>query len=153
VELVQLVKVLRGDEEVKMSKRAGTFITLRDLLDEVGPDAARWFFIARRGDSQLNFDIELAKKQTDENPIFYVQMSHARLSGIFRTAGRAPEDVTGALDVAALPAPEDLELLKKLGEFAEQVERAAAIASRTASASTCTTSPASCMAGITAPVP
>ena len=124
VELVQLVKVLRGDEEVKMSKRAGTFITLRDLLDEVGPDAARWFFIARRGDSQLNFDIELAKKQTDENPIFYVQMSHARLSGIFRTAGRAPEDVTGTLDVAALPAPEDLELLKKLGEFAEQVERA-----------------------------
>jgi arginyl-tRNA synthetase len=125
VELVQLVKVLRGDEEVKMSKRAGTFITLRDLLDEVGPDAARWFFLARRGDSQLNFDIELAKKQTDENPIFYVQMSHARLSGIFRTAGRAPEDVAGPLDLGALPAPEDLELLKKLGEFAEQVARAA----------------------------
>ena len=124
VELVQLVKVMRGDEEVKMSKRAGTFITLRDLVDEVGPDAARWFFIARRGDSQLNFDIELAKKQTDENPIFYVQMAHARLSGIFRTAGRAPEDVAGPLDPAALPAPEDLELLKKLGEFPEQVARA-----------------------------
>jgi len=125
VELVQLVKVLRGDEEVKMSKRAGTFITLRDLVDEVGPDAARWFFIARRGDSQLNFDIELAKKQTDENPIFYVQMAHARLTGIFRTAGRGPDDVTGPLDVASLPAPEDIELLKKLGEFPEQVARAA----------------------------
>jgi arginyl-tRNA synthetase len=125
VEVVQLVKVVRGQEEVKMSKRAGTFVTLRDLLDEVGPDAARWFFLSRRSDSQLNFDVELATKQTDENPIFYVQMAHARLSGIFRTAGRAPEDVAGALDLAGLPAPQDAELLKALGEFPEQVARAA----------------------------
>ncbi len=88
--VVQLVKVVRGSEEVKMSKRAGTFITLRDLVDEVGVDAARWFFLSRRYDSQVNFDIELAKKQSDENPIFYVQMSHARLSGIFRTAAVEP---------------------------------------------------------------
>jgi arginyl-tRNA synthetase len=125
VEVVQLVKVVRGSEEVKMSKRAGTFITLRDLLDEVGPDAARWFFLARRGDSPLNFDVELATRQTDENPIFYVQMAHARLSGIFRTAGREPASSEGPLRVADLPAADDLELLKKLGEFPEQVARAA----------------------------
>ena len=125
VVLVQLVKVVRGGEEVKMSKRAGTFVTLRDLVDEVGSDAARWFFLSRKGDSQLTFDIELAKRQTDENPIFYVQMAHARLCGIFRTAGVEPEAVTGALDLASLPAPEDTELLKKLAELPEVVAKAA----------------------------
>ena len=123
--LVQLVKVVRGGEEVKMSKRAGTFVTLRDLVDEVGTDAARWFFLSRKGDSQLTFDIELAKRQTDENPIFYVQMAHARLCGIFRTAGVEPDAVTGALDLASLPAPEDSELLKKLAELPEVIAKAA----------------------------
>ena len=125
VAILQLVKVVRGGEEVKMSKRSGEFITLRDLVDEVGVDAARYFFLMRPGDSQLIFDIELAKRQTDENPVFYVQMAHARLSGIFRTAGRTPDAVTGTLDLAALPAPEDQELLKKLGLFPEVVDRAA----------------------------
>lgn len=125
VAILQLVKVVRGSEEVKMSKRSGEFITLRDLVDEVGVDAARYFFLMRPGDSQLIFDIELAKRQTDENPVFYVQMAHARLSGIFRTAGRTPHAVTGTLDLAALPAPEDQELLKKLGLFPEVVDRAA----------------------------
>jgi arginyl-tRNA synthetase len=125
VALLQLVKVVRGGEEVKMSKRSGEFVTLRDLIDEVGTDAARYFFLMRPGDSQLVFDVELAKRQTDENPVFYVQMAHARLSGIFRTAGRAPEQLTGRLDVAALPAEEDEELLKQLVIFRETVERAA----------------------------
>jgi arginyl-tRNA synthetase len=125
VAIIQLVKVVRAGEEVKMSKRSGEFVTLRDLVDEVGVDAARYFFLMRPGDSQLIFDIELAKRQTDENPVFYVQMAHARLSGIFRTAARAPESATGALDLAALPAPEDQELLKKLGLFPEVVDRAA----------------------------
>ena len=125
VVLVQLVKVVRGGEEVKMSKRAGTFVTLRDLVDEVGTDAARWFFLSRKGDSQLTFDIELAKRQTDENPIFYVQMAHARLCGIFRTAGLEADSVAGALDLASLPAPEDTELLKKLAELPEVVAKAA----------------------------
>jgi arginyl-tRNA synthetase len=125
VVLVQLVKVVRGGEEVKMSKRAGTFVTLRDLVDEVGTDAARWFFLSRKGDSQLTFDIELAKRQTDENPIFYVQMAHARLCGIFRTAGVEPGAVTGVLDLASLPAPEDTELLKKLAELPEVIAKAA----------------------------
>lgn len=125
VAIIQLVKVVRGGEEVKMSKRSGEFVTLRDLVDEVGVDAARYFFLMRPGDSQLVFDVELAKRQTDENPVFYVQMAHARLSGIFRTAARAPETVGGGLDLAALPAPEDQELLKKLGLLPEVVDRAA----------------------------
>ncbi len=114
VELVQLVRVVRDGEEVKMSKRSGEFITLRDLFEEVGVDAARYFFLMTKGATQMDFDVEKAKKQTDENPIFYVQMAHARLSGIFRTAQREPASVGGELDLRALPAPEDTELLKKL---------------------------------------
>jgi arginyl-tRNA synthetase len=125
VELVQLVKVMREGQEVKMSKRSGEFVTLRDLVDEVGVDAARYFFLARKGASPLDFDVELAKKQTDENPVFYVQMAHARLSGIFRTAEREPDSVAGKLDLGALPAPQDTELLKKLATFPEIVARAA----------------------------
>ena len=125
VALVQLVKVVRGGEEVKMSKRSGEFVTLRDLFEEVGVDAARYFFLMRKGASPLDFDVDLAKRQTDENPVFYVQMAHARLTGIFRTAEREPEQVTGALDLAALPAPQDTELLKKLTTFPEVVDKAA----------------------------
>ena len=125
VELVQLVKVMREGQEVKMSKRSGEFVTLRDLMDEVGVDAARYFFLARKGASPLDFDVDLAKRQTDENPVFYVQMAHARLSGIFRTAERDPDTLDGDLDPAALPAPQDTELLKKLVTFPDAVARAA----------------------------
>ncbi len=125
VALVQLVKVVRSGEEVKMSKRSGEFVTLRDLCDEVGVDAARYFFLMRRGDAQFVFDVDLAKKQTDENPVFYVQMAHARLSGIFRTGQLDPDTVTGELDLKALPAPEDLEVLKRLALFPEIVDKAA----------------------------
>ncbi|MFZ5623315.1 MAG: arginine--tRNA ligase, partial [Gemmatimonadota bacterium] len=125
VTLVQLVKVVRGGEEVKMSKRSGEFVTLRDLMDEVGVDAARYFFLMRRGDSHFTFDVDLAKSQTDENPVFYVQMAHARMSGIFRVAGRTPEEVGTELDMAALPAPEEAELIKKLEVFPDIVARAA----------------------------
>ncbi len=125
VALVQLVKVVRGGEEVKMSKRSGDFVTLRDLYEEVGVDAARYFFLMRKGASPLDFDVDLAKRQTDENPVFYVQMAHARLSGIFRTGERAPDSVIGKLDLQALPAPQDAELLKKLVTFSEIVEKAA----------------------------
>jgi arginyl-tRNA synthetase len=125
VALVQLVKVTRGGEEVKMSKRSGEFVTLRDLFEEVGVDAARFFFLALPGDTQMTFNVDLAKKQTDENPVFYVQMAHARLSGIFRTAERDPGSVVGSLDLATLPAPQDLDLSKKLIVFPEVVEKAA----------------------------
>ena len=126
VPLVQLVRVVRGGDEVKMSKRAGNFVTLRELLDEVGVDAARYFFMMRRGETPFVFDVDLAKKQTDENPVFYVQMAHARMTGLFRVAERAPEAVGEVADLAGLPAPQDTELLKALTSFPDIVARAAA---------------------------
>jgi arginyl-tRNA synthetase len=117
VVLVQLVKVTKGGEEVRMSKRAGDFVTLRDLLDWVGVDATRYFFLMRKGETPFIFDVDLARKQTDENPVFYVQMAHARMSGIFRVAGLAPENAGDTAEVAALPAEEDAMLLKQLTEF------------------------------------
>ena len=125
VALVQLVKVVRDGEEVRMSKRSGEFVTLRDLMDWVGVDATRYFFLMRPGQSPFTFDVDLARKQTDENPIFYVQMAHARMSGIFRVAGRTPESASGAIVLEALTAPEDLELLKKLAVFPDIIARAA----------------------------
>ncbi len=124
VVLVQLVKIVRAGEEVRMSKRSGEFITLRDLIEEVGRDAARYFFLMRRSEAQFVFDVDLATRQTDENPIYYVQMAHARMSGIFRTAERDPETVTTG-DASALPRPEDQDLLKWLTRFPEVVSRAA----------------------------
>jgi arginyl-tRNA synthetase len=125
VALVQLVKVVKGGEEIRMSKRSGEFVTLRDLMDWVGVDATRYFFLMRPGQSPFTFDVDLARKQTDENPIFYVQMAHARMSGIFRVAERAPETASGDVAIEALPAPEDLELLKKLAAFPDLVAKAA----------------------------
>jgi len=123
--LHQMVTVMKAGEEVKISKRAGSYVTVRDLIDDVGVDAVRYFFLMRKGDSQLVFDVDLAREHTDKNPVFYVQMAHARLSGIFRTADREPDSVTGELDLAALPAPEDIELLKKLAVFPEVTAAAA----------------------------
>ncbi|HWA57040.1 MAG TPA: arginine--tRNA ligase [Gemmatimonadales bacterium] len=125
VALVQLVKVLKGGEEVRMSKRAGDYVTLADLVEWVGVDATRYFFMMRPGQSPFTFDVDLARKQTDENPIFYVQMAHARMSGIFRVAGRAPESAGGDVSLDALVAPEDLELLKKLAVFPDVLAKAA----------------------------
>ena len=125
-EIIQLVKVMRGGEEVRMSKRSGEFVTLRDLIEWVGVDAARYFFLMRRGDSPFTFDIDLARSQTDENPVFYVQMAHARLTGLFRVAGREIEAVDPAgVTLDALPAPQDIELLKKLTTYPELVAGAA----------------------------
>jgi arginyl-tRNA synthetase len=125
VALVQLVKVVRGGDEVKMSKRSGEYVTLRDLYEEVGVDAARYFFLMRRGDAQFVFDVDLARSQTDENPVFYVQMAHARMSGIFRNSGRDPASISADVSLEALPHALDLELLKKLAVFPETVARAA----------------------------
>jgi arginyl-tRNA synthetase len=82
--LHQMVTVMRGGEEVKLSKRAGSYLTLRDLVDEAGRDATRWFLLARRPDSQLTFDIDLARSQSLDNPVYYVQLSHARICGLWR---------------------------------------------------------------------
>jgi arginyl-tRNA synthetase len=125
-EIVQLVRVMRGGEEVRFSKRSGEFVTLRELLEETGVDAARYFFLMRRGDSQFLFDVDLAKSQTDENPVFYVQMAHARMSGIFRVGARAPESVQApGVDLGVLVEPEETDLLKELAAFPDIVARAA----------------------------
>jgi arginyl-tRNA synthetase len=125
--LHQMVTVMRGGEEVKISKRAGSYVTVRDLVDEVGRDAVRYFFLMRKADSHLQFDIDLALKRTEENPVFYVQMAHARMCGIFRVGGVDPASATAeGVDVAVLTDPSEAELIKLLARFPGVVERAAA---------------------------
>jgi arginyl-tRNA synthetase len=110
-----------------MGKRTGEFVTLREVLDEVGPDAARFFFLLRKGDSQLDFDLELAKQQNTENPVFYVQYAHARIASLVRHAGEKGVDMPGdrAAAAATLAAPEELALLKEMLLFPEVVRGAA----------------------------
>ncbi len=118
--LHQMVTVMKGGEELKVSKRAGSYMTVRELVDEVGRDALRYFFLMRRSDSHFVFDVDLAKSQTEENPVFYVQMAHARMSGIFRVAARAPETVAPeSADLGLLEEPEELELMKELADALE----------------------------------
>jgi len=125
--LHQMVTVMKGGEEVKISKRAGSYMTIRDLVDEVGRDAVRYFFLMRKSDTHFVFDVDLAKSQTEENPVFYVQMAHARMSGIFRVAAREPESVTAVgVDLSSLTQSEETELVKELADFPVAVERAAA---------------------------
>jgi arginyl-tRNA synthetase len=122
-----LVKVARGGEEVRMSKRAGDYVTLQDLLDWVGRDPTRYFFLMRRYVSDLTFDVDLAQRQSDENPVYYVQMAHARMCGIFRVGGVDKEALqVDPETLDALTAPEELELIKALLDFPSIVESAAA---------------------------
>jgi arginyl-tRNA synthetase len=125
--LHQMVTVVKGGEEVKISKRAGSYVTLRDLVDEVGRDAVRYFYLMRRGDSQFVFDVDLAKKQSEENPVYYVQYAHTRMAGILRHAGMDPAELGPDLaDLAPLTADAEVALLKLLAQYPEIVARAAA---------------------------
>jgi arginyl-tRNA synthetase len=125
--LHQMVTVMRGGEEVKISKRAGSYVTVRDLVDEVGRDAVRYFFLMRKGDSQLVFDVDVARAQSDENPVYYIQMAHARMSGIFRVGEIEPTSVTGVdADLSLLSLPEEQELMKALLDYPSIVAGAAA---------------------------
>jgi arginyl-tRNA synthetase len=123
--LHQMVTVMKSGEEVKISKRAGSYVTVRDLVDEVGRDAVRYFFIMRRIDSQLVFDIDVAKSQTDDNPVYYVQYAHARVSSVLREWGG---DVTALAkaDLAPLSSAHEVALAQKLAQFPEVLARAAA---------------------------
>jgi len=124
--LHQMVTVMRGGEEVKLSKRAGEYVTVRDLVDDVGRDAVRYFFLMRKIDSQLVFDVDLARSQSEENPVYYIQMAHARLCGIFRVGEIAPESITtDGVDFDALAEPEEQELVKTLVDFPAFVAGAA----------------------------
>ena len=127
--LHQMVTVMRGGEEVKLSKRAGSYLTLRDLIDEVGSDAVRWFLIARKPDSQLTFDIDLARQQSNDNPVFYVQYAHARVCSLLRQAQEKGLDYKQADGLAALSLLDDalsLELMNEISRYPEVVEAAGA---------------------------
>jgi arginyl-tRNA synthetase len=125
--LVQLVSLLREGKPVAMSTRAGEFVTLREVVDEVGRDAARYNFLMRRSDSHLDFDLELAKKQSNENPVYYVQYAHARICSILCFAGERgfniPKYEQAHLDL--LNVPEEIQLIKVITRFQELVEGAA----------------------------
>jgi arginyl-tRNA synthetase len=125
--LVQLVSLLRDGLPVAMSTRSGEFVTLKEVVDEVGRDAARYFFLMRRSDSQLDFDLELAKRQSTENPVYYVQYAHARICSIFETVterGIVPDNFF-TIPLDKLDTPEEMSLIKFLGQFPEVVEGSA----------------------------
>ena len=124
--LHQMVTVVKEGEEVKISKRAGSYVTVRDLIDWVGRDAVRFFFLMRKGDSPLIFDVDLALSQSEENPVYYVQMAHARMSGIFRVGeiDAAGMDVS-SVDLTVLTEREEQDLIKQLLDFPAEVDSAA----------------------------
>ncbi|SHI91584.1 arginyl-tRNA synthetase [Malonomonas rubra DSM 5091] len=125
--LIQMVNLLRDGQPFTMGKRSGNFITLREVIDEVGSDAARFFFLIRRCDSQLDFDLELAKQQNSDNPVYYVQYAHARVCSINRNAAEAgialPKQ--GEADLSKLELPEEMALAQKLARFQEMIVGAA----------------------------
>jgi arginyl-tRNA synthetase len=125
--LVQLVSLLRQGKPVAMSTRAGEFVTLREVVDEVGRDAARYNFMMRRSDSHLDFDLDLAKRQSNENPVYYVQYAHARISSIIRTALEKGLAIPAyrEIDPAVLTLPEEIALIKSVIRFPEVVEAGA----------------------------
>jgi len=125
--LVQLVNLLRGGEPVVMSTRAGEFVTLREVIDEVGRDAARFIFLTRHYDSALDFDLEVAKQKTNENPVYYVQYVHARIASIIRK-GRKTDVFNCERNeqaIAMLVEPEEIELIKNLARYPEVVRGSA----------------------------
>jgi arginyl-tRNA synthetase len=129
IKLIQLVKLLKGGEIVKMSKRAGTFVTLRDLIDEVGPDVVRFVMLTRKNDVALDFDFDKVTEQSKDNPVFYVQYANARVNSILRKARDAGLDVSDAAlsnaHLTHLGHEAELELIRKLAEWPRLVEIAA----------------------------
>jgi arginyl-tRNA synthetase len=127
VVLMQLVRLVQGGEVLRMSKRTGQYITLQELIDEVGVDAARYFFVMRSPDSHLEFDLDLAKSQTAENPVYYVQYAHARISSILRQAGEQGYTMpkAGLVEMNVLTHPSELELIRKIADYPDVVAGAA----------------------------
>ncbi|MEJ2718210.1 MAG: DALR anticodon-binding domain-containing protein, partial [Deltaproteobacteria bacterium] len=116
----------RGETKLSMSTRSGEFVTLKEVLDEVGSDAARFFFLTKRADSHLDFDLDLAKKQSRDNPVYYVQYVHARVASIFRIASERgiDSDMTDP-DLTALSLPEEQQIIKHLADFPDMLSEAA----------------------------
>lgn len=126
--LHKMVTVMRGGEEVKISKRAGSYVTLRDLIDEAGRDATRFFLASRKADTEFVFDIDLAKSQSEENPVYYVQYAHARLCSVLAQHTNGGNTTAGldGVDLGALESPRELALLARLGDYPGAVAHAAA---------------------------
>tara|TARA_B100000927_G_scaffold34061_1_gene24492 strand:- start:104 stop:808 length:705 start_codon:yes stop_codon:yes gene_type:complete len=130
VKVCQLVRLMRGGNVVKMSKRSGSFITLRDLVEEVGSDAVRFMMVTRKNDAPLDFDFDIVKEQTKDNPIFYVQYAHARISSIIRRVGDEKlflidEKFVDNINLALLSNSHDIELIKIIANFPRIIEQAA----------------------------
>ncbi|MBQ9488122.1 MAG: arginine--tRNA ligase, partial [Selenomonadaceae bacterium] len=121
----QMVSLYRGGELVKMSKRTGESITLRELMEEVGTDAARYFFLMRSIDSQLDFDLDLAKKQSSENPVYYIQYAHARICSIFRQAEEVGLKLDAAPKFSMMTTAAEIDLINKIFEYPAEVDKAA----------------------------
>lgn len=125
VEIIQLVHLYKNGEKMKMSKRTGKAVTMRDLVDEVGLDATRYFFAMRSSDTHMDFDLDLAVSESNENPVYYAQYAHARIWSILRSAGEQGVTVAGDADFSLVAAEKEIDLLKKLGEFPSAVGEAA----------------------------
>lgn len=125
--LLQMVSLFRDGELVKMSKRTGKAVTLDELIEEVGVDATRYFFLMRSLDSQLDFDIELAKRKSSDNPVYYIQYAHARIFSIYRQLEEAGVQIKdlAEVDLSKLTEDKELEIIKKIGEYKELIEKAA----------------------------
>ena len=126
--LHKMVTVMRGGEEVKISKRAGTSVTVRDLIDEVGRDAVRFFLVSRKADSELVFDIDLARSKSEENPVYYVQYAHARVCSVLKQAAMTPDEAVAALadaDLSPLTSPYEQALLRRIADFPAELAAAA----------------------------
>lgn len=121
VKVIQMVNIIEEGEKLRMSKRSGNAVTLRELLDEVGVDAVRYFFVARSNDTQLDFDTKLAKSQSNENPVYYVQYAHARICTMLKNAEAQGIDLDADFDATLLTTKYELDLLKKLGELPQVV--------------------------------
>lgn len=124
--LLQMVRLLRGGQLVKLSKRTGQTVTLAELIEEVGTDAARYFFVMRSMDSQLDFDLDLAKSKSNENPVYYIQYAHARICSIFRQAAENNLKVGEAVELELLTDETEVAIINKLQEYEEEIARAAA---------------------------
>ena len=126
--LHKMVTVMRGGEEVKLSKRAGNSVSIRELIDEAGRDAVRFFLVSRKADSEFVFDIDLARTRSDENPVYYLQYAHARVCSVLRQAGMAPEAAAAALadaDLSPLTSPYEETLLRRIADFPGELAAAA----------------------------
>jgi arginyl-tRNA synthetase len=125
VEIIQLVHLYKNGEKMKMSKRTGKAVTMRDLVDEVGLDATRYFFAMRSSDTHMDFDLDLAVSESNENPVYYAQYAHARICSILRSGEEQGISVDKNADFSLIGAEKEIELLKKLGEFPQAVGEAA----------------------------